>query len=186
MDEGQHRGAGGRRRGVAAWVWAAPLALVVVAACVVGWYFLARGASDDDTSADDCLAGDLTLLVWADPVAQATAGDLVDSYNAGSPVVRDHCVRALLEVRPVQEAVDAYRSAQPDVAPVWFPVAAPDAAGLPGAPETVPVLPAEDGGRPLVVFGSSPSVDEDEARAAADFGRTVAPDGTPTVPVVGA
>lgn len=175
---GEHQGQGGRR-GIAAWVWAVPLTVVIIAALVVGWVFLVRGSKDDGGDANGCLAGDLTLLVWADPAAAQTAEHLVDNYNASSPVVRDHCVRALTEVKPTAEVVEAYRGGAPGVAPVWFPLTAGDAAGLPGAPAEVPVVPGDgDGGStdgagdlPVVAFGSSPAVDEDTARAAADFVR---------------
>ncbi|MDN6438645.1 MAG: hypothetical protein L0K27_04170 [Corynebacterium nuruki] len=174
MGDHQRQGRGGRK--VAAWVWVTPLVIVVIAVLVVGWLALIRDRGDD--SAQACLSGDLTLQVWSDPAAEPSALQLVDGYNAGSPVVRDHCVRATVEVKDTPAAVDAYRAGAPGVAPVWFPATAGDAAGLPGAPATVPVAHTAAGDVPVVAFGSSPAVEEDAARAAADFVGTVVPEGS--------
>lgn len=177
----RHRSTG-RRRGVATWVWAAPLAVVVIVALVLGWFTLSRGAGDGDVS--DCLAGDLDLVVWADPAAEPTARELVDTYAATDPVVRDHCIHARVEVMDTASADEAYRSATAagpsdgttTVAPVWLPVGTGLTAGLAGAPEVPPVVGSTVDGQPvpLVVFGSSPAVPEDQARAGADFARVVA------------
>lgn len=173
---GDHQRQGGGRRKVAAWVWVTPLVIVAIGVLVVGWLALIRDRGDD--SAQSCLAGDITLQVWSDPAAEPSAQQLVDGYNAGSPVVRDHCVRATVEVKDTPGAVDAYRAGAPGVAAVWFPATAADVTGLPGAPVTVPVAHTAAGDVPVVAFGSSPAVGEDAARAAADFVGTMVPEGS--------
>lgn len=172
MTEGPRHASARRSRGVATWVWAVPVAVVVITAVFIGWLALSR--DDNDTDASGCIAGDLGLLVWADPAAQDTARSLVDAYAAADPVVRDFCVRPRLEIKDTAAAVDEYRSAVPGVAPVWLPAGTELTAGLAGAPEDPPVVgtTAEGLPVPLVAFGSSPMVQEDQARAAADFLRT--------------
>ena len=88
--------------------------------------------------------------------------------------MRDFWVRPRLEIKATAAAVDEDRSAVPGVAPVWLPAGTELTAGLAGAPEDPPVVgtTAEGLPVPLVAFGSSPMVQEDQARAAADFLRT--------------
>lgn len=171
MTEGPRHASARRSRGVATWVWAVPVAVVVIIAVFIGWLALSR---DDNSDASGCIAGDLGLLVWADPATEDTARSLVDAYAAADPVVRDFCVRPRLEIKDTAAAVDEYRSAMPGVAPVWLPAGSELTAGLAGAPEDPPVVgtTAEGLPVPLVAFGSSPMVQEDQARAAADFLRT--------------
>lgn len=182
MTEGPDRQDSGRRngprhasahrsRGVATWVWAVPVTVVIVIAVFIGWLALSR--DDNDSDASGCISGDLGLRVWADPAAEDTARSLVDAYAASEPVVRDFCVQPQLEIKDTAAAVDEYRSAIPGVAPAWLPAGTGLTAGLAGAPEDPPVVgtTAEGLPVPLVAFGSSPMVQEDQARAAADFVR---------------
>ena len=128
---------------VAGWIWAALIAVVVIAAVVIAWLVVADRDGDDDNAAD-CIDGNQRLLVWADPAAEEIATDLVDSYNDSSPVVRDRCVTAEVEVTPTAEAVAAYRGGEPGVAPVWIPAGTSFVAGLSGAPQTVPVVGTDE------------------------------------------
>lgn len=168
----RHR-SGRRGSGVARWVWALPLTLVVVAALVVGWTVLIRGAGDDDTPT--CINGDLPLAVWADPATVQDADAVVARYAATSPVVRDFCVRPTVVVRANTDAAAAYAARTPGSAAVWLPVGTDILAGLPGVPADPPVVAETTDGAPvpLVVFGSSDAVDEDAARAGADLLKTV-------------
>jgi hypothetical protein len=169
--DGPRHASARRSRGMATWVWAVPVTVVVVIAVVIGWLALSR--DDEDSEASGCLAGDLGLLVWADPAAEDTARSLVDAYAATGPVVHDYCVQPQLKIKDTATAVEEYRSTMPGVAPVWLPAGTELTAGLAGAPEDPPVVgtTAEGLPVPLVAFGSSPMVQEDQARAASDFSR---------------
>lgn len=48
------------------------------------------------TAADECIRGDLTLLVASTAGEKDTATKLIDAYNATKPKVRDYCVTAAL------------------------------------------------------------------------------------------
>lgn len=149
------------------------MTVLAVVALVIGWIALSRDGGDGDSDASGCISGDMELLVWTDPAAESTARMLVDRYAATDPVVRDHCVHARVELRDTESALDAYRSEAAGVAPVWLPVGDGLTDGLTGAPEETPVVGNTDDGRPvqLAVFGSSPAVPEEQARAGADFSR---------------
>lgn len=168
----RHR-SGDRGPGVARWVWALPLTVVVVAALVVGWTVLVRGSGED--AAPACIDGDLPLVVWADPATEAAARAVVDGYAASGPVVRDFCVRPTVEVRTDADATSAYAARTPGSAAVWVPADPALAVGLPGAPTGPPAeIRTPDGTSvPLVVLGSSDAVGEDAARAGADLLRSV-------------
>jgi hypothetical protein len=128
---------------VAGWVWAAVVAVVLVIALTVGWFVLA-GSQRDDEAGGDCIDGEQTLTVWADPASEAIAQTLAESYNAGDHVVRDRCVSAVVEVMSTAEATAAYRRVEPGVAPVWIPAGTGFIPGLSGAPETVQVVGTDD------------------------------------------
>lgn len=127
---------------VAAWVWVALAALIIVAV-FVAWTVFAGGDDEDDAAAD-CIDGDQELLVWVDPAATETAEKLVDEYNSSSPVVRDKCVTATYEVRSTADAVRSYRENMPGVAPVWIPAGTDFINGLSGAPTSVPVVGTDE------------------------------------------
>ncbi|MGJ0182436.1 hypothetical protein [Corynebacterium glyciniphilum] len=128
---------------VAGWVWAALVALLLVIVLVVGWFLLA-GKQDDEESARTCIDGDQQLTVWADPAAEDVAQTLTDAYNAEEPVVRDRCVTAVVEVTSTAEATEAYRRAEPGVAPVWIPAGTGFIPGLSGAPDSVDIVGSDD------------------------------------------
>lgn len=154
---------------VAGWVWAALVAVIVVAALVVGWFALAgRDGGDGDSTAADCIEGDAELTVWVDPAATETAEALVDDYNSSDPVVRDRCVTAVVEEKSTAEATAAYRAGQPGVAPVWIPAGTGFIPGLSGAPEEVPVVGTDT----LIHY-----VPEGADEAAADVQNAVVPSG---------
>lgn len=72
------------------------LACLLIAVIVVSLWF--RAIKDDSETIDTakCMAGNLTLPVAAQSSIQDIAQTLIDDYNAASPIVRDHCVRAML------------------------------------------------------------------------------------------
>lgn len=172
-----------QRRGLAAWVWRTPLAIVLVGGLVFGWLCLTRDSRDNNThsAATECLLGDLTLTIWADPAVEKTASDLAKRYADTAPVVRDYCVHPHVEVKDTAVAIGDYRAVIPGAAAVWLPIttdiAIDQISELPGAPENPPVVATTPEGNPipLVVFGSSPAVSEDTARAGADLLRIIAP-----------
>ncbi|AGP30704.1 hypothetical protein [Corynebacterium terpenotabidum] len=175
-DRPRHRarpGHGSGRRGLARWVWVTPLALVVLIALVVSWMGLSR--DDEPTEETECIAGNLTLMVWADPAAESTAQEITADYLAGAPVVRDFCVIPQIEVRPTADAAADYLDGSPGAAAVWFPAGTVDLTGMPGAPTDPPVVGStpDNVPVPLIAFGSSSAVTEDAARAAADLLRSV-------------
>ncbi|WP_125186864.1 hypothetical protein, partial [Corynebacterium bovis] len=125
-------------------MWAAIVAVLVIAAVAVGWGALAQRNSSDKAQGLSCAEGEATLTVWADPAAEGRANDLASSYNASSPTVRDHCVTAVVRTVNTAAAYQAYRVGGPGVAPVWIPASGNFVAGLPGAPDTLPVVHTDD------------------------------------------
>lgn len=164
---------GRRGSGIATWVWVTPLALLLVLGLVLGWLALSRG--EDADPGEDCFAGDLTLVIWADPAAEQKAGEIAANYAATAPVVRDYCVRPQVVVKTTEDAAAAYGAGELESAAVWLPVGLDALTGLPGAPEDPPVVAETSGGQPvpLVVLGSSPTVTETTARAGADLLRSI-------------
>ena len=61
---------------------------------VVIWWVAGRGSQNQESQAQECVAGELTLPIAA---ADTEAGhSLIDAYGETHPVVRDYCVRAEL------------------------------------------------------------------------------------------
>ncbi|MBF6338890.1 VWA domain-containing protein [Nocardia abscessus] len=110
---GTHR-SGTRSRGVSKGPVIAVVAIVLLAAIVVGWFQLRdRAANQDSAAAAECVEGPATLHVTADPSIAAQVRTAADSYNATQPKVRDHCARVAVTAQPSSAIVAAFTSGKP-------------------------------------------------------------------------
>ncbi|MGY1980495.1 VWA domain-containing protein [Nocardia gipuzkoensis] len=110
---GTHR-SGTRSRGVSKGPVIAVVAVVLLAAIVVGWFQLRdRAANQDSAAAAECVEGPATLYVTADPSIAAQVRTAADSYNATQPKVRDHCARVAVNAQPSTAIVAAFTSGKP-------------------------------------------------------------------------
>ncbi|MGY2122904.1 VWA domain-containing protein [Nocardia gipuzkoensis] len=110
---GTHR-SGTRSRGVSKGPVIAVVAVVLLAAIVVGWFQLRdRAANQDSAAAAECVEGPATLYVTADPSIAAQVRTAADSYNATQPKVRDHCARVAVTAQPSSAIVAAFTSGKP-------------------------------------------------------------------------
>lgn len=172
-----------QRRGLATWVWVTPLTILLAIGLVFGWLSLSRDSRDSEAknATTTCFLGDLTLIVWSDPTTQETARDLAEKYSLTTPAVRDYCILPRVEVKDTIAAINGYRAESPGAAAVWLPdtsqIGIDQISTLPGGPANPPIVAETPEGQPvpLVIFGSSPSVSEDAARAGADMLRVIAP-----------
>ncbi|MGY1939902.1 MULTISPECIES: VWA domain-containing protein [Nocardia] len=90
------------------------VAVVLLAAVVVGWFQLRdRAANQDSAAAAECVEGPATLYVTADPSIAAQVRTAADSYNATQPKVRDHCARVAVNAQPSSAIVAAFTSGKP-------------------------------------------------------------------------
>ncbi|CAM3064856.1 VWA domain-containing protein [Skermania piniformis] len=94
----RHRGPAKHRGGGARSIARGPLLVLVtlgvLAALAVGWMFLRdRIADDAAAAARQCVAGDTTLAVTADPDIAGPVRAAAQRYGATHPVVRDHCAQ---------------------------------------------------------------------------------------------
>lgn len=111
---GEHRGDGGIRGISKGPVIIVGLVVLMVLA-VLGWFQLRdRIENQGAQAADRCVEGESVLHVTADPAIAPTVTDLAAQYTAGTPVVRDRCVRVEVASAPSQ-AVGAALSAEPTV-----------------------------------------------------------------------
>jgi hypothetical protein len=95
-----HRGAG-RVRGVSRGLVVTVVAVLVVAAAVVGWIALRHHiARDDQRTAAACLDGTSSSFVTADPDIAPAVRAMADRYNGTHPIVRDHCAKVVVTSRP--------------------------------------------------------------------------------------
>ncbi|WP_280258397.1 VWA domain-containing protein [Nocardia abscessus] len=110
---GTHR-SGTRSRGVSKGPVIAVVAVVLLAAIVVGWFQLRdRAATQDSAAAAECVEGPATLHVTADASIAAQVRTAADSYNATQPKVRDHCARVAVTAQPSSAIVAAFTSGKP-------------------------------------------------------------------------
>lgn len=72
------------------------LACLLIAVIAVSLWFRAIKDDSETINSAECMAGNLTLPVAAQSSVHDIAQTLIDDYNATSPIVRDHCVRAML------------------------------------------------------------------------------------------
>ncbi|MGY1875515.1 VWA domain-containing protein [Nocardia gipuzkoensis] len=90
------------------------VAVVLLAAIVVGWFQLRdRAANQDSAAAAECVEGPATLYVTADPSIAAQVRTAADSYNATQPKVRDHCARVAVTAQPSSAIVAAFTNGKP-------------------------------------------------------------------------
>ncbi|WJZ17870.1 hypothetical protein CGUA_06500 [Corynebacterium guangdongense] len=83
---------------MASWVIAAVVAVVALLALLAWWLWPGGSADDlagdaDGAQATECIQGDMTLPVAADAASEQAARELVESWAATDPVVRDYCVQ---------------------------------------------------------------------------------------------
>ncbi len=84
------------------------MVLVLLAAAVVGWFALRdRSAAEAEQAARACVEGEATLAVTADPDVADVLRTLGESWTAGGPVVRDHCITTAVTAAPTAVAAEA-------------------------------------------------------------------------------
>lgn len=102
---GTHRTEGGIR-GVSKGVVIAVVAVVLVIVGIGSWiWFNGQSASENRAAAGQCVEGDLNLPVTVDPDIAAPVRAAADHYNAGSPIVGDHCVKVNVTSQPTTAMV---------------------------------------------------------------------------------
>ncbi|MBT1192698.1 VWA domain-containing protein [Rhodococcoides kroppenstedtii] len=152
-----------RRRGVSRGVVATVVVLVLLAAAVVGWFAVRdRSAEEAQQAARACVEGEATLAVTADPDVADVLRTLGESWTAGGPVVRDHCITTEVTAAPTAVAAEALAAPMydPSVAgpepALWVPTDTASAAaavatrGTDITPRSVVTSP--------VVLGAAPTV----------------------------
>ena len=80
---------------MASWVMAAVVAVIALLA-LLAWWLWPGGTADDvagDAAATGCIQGDMPLPVAADAASEQAARELIESWAATNPVVRDYCVQ---------------------------------------------------------------------------------------------
>lgn len=86
------------------------LAVILIAALVFAWLQVRDSRKEEDAGGKNCVKGDLTLSVAADPAVAGLVRGLVDDWAATSPVVRDYCVRPQLAVNGSEQILGEIRS----------------------------------------------------------------------------
>ncbi|WP_295624479.1 vWA domain-containing protein [uncultured Corynebacterium sp.] len=90
------------------------LVAILVGALAAAWWVLSND-DDDGLGADgECIKGDLTLIVGADPSVIGAARDKVREWGESGPVVRDYCVRPQLMVSGSEQVLDDMRAVSGD------------------------------------------------------------------------
>lgn len=112
---------------IAGWMWAAILALLVVAALVFGWSALNQ-ANTERSSTAQCPEGEHSLTVWTGQSHVEQAEHLASQYNDETRVVQDSCIKAKVVPMADSAAMDKLKGAATtgdaptkDVAGVWIP-----------------------------------------------------------------
>jgi len=154
-----------RRRGVSRGVVATVVVLLLLAAAVVGWFAVRdRSAEEAEQAARACVEGEATLAVTADPDVADVLRTLGESWTAGGPVVRDHCITTAVTAAPTAVAAEALAAttydpsaAGPEPA-LWVPsdtaaAAAVAARGTDITPRSVVTSPVVLGAAPTVADG---------------------------------
>lgn len=95
---GSHRTVTQGRRGVSVGVIAALVTVVVVVGGVILWRFFGDALSDRSTvAASQCLQGEMTVAVLADPSIAEPLGPLAEKFNSTASPVGDHCVSVTVQ-----------------------------------------------------------------------------------------
>lgn len=90
---GSHR-SGTSSRGIARWLIAAVVAVVVVAAVAVGMVWLSgRSAQEGRDAAASCVKGDLPVHVAAAPALVESLRRVAEAFNASGTVSADYCAK---------------------------------------------------------------------------------------------
>jgi hypothetical protein len=90
------------------------LAVVLVVAGVFVWFQLRDRANNQDTAAAaECVEGDATLYVTADPDIAPSVRAVADQYNATKARVRDHCAKVVVTAQPSAAMVTAFTTNAP-------------------------------------------------------------------------
>ncbi len=85
------------------------LVAILVGALVFAWFALRASDRDALGAGGNCVKGDLTLVIAADPAVAGLVRDDADAWAATDPVVRDYCVRPQVTVNGSQQILDAIR-----------------------------------------------------------------------------
>lgn len=152
---GSHRSGTGSR-GIARWLIAAVVAVVVVAAVAGAMVWLSgRSEQEGRDAAGSCVRGDLAVQVAAAPALVGPLRRIADSFNAGGTVSADYCAK--IEVTGVDSPValealtGKWDSKLGPVPSLWIPESTVWTARLAAA------KPAELSGQPTSI-ASSPVV----------------------------
>jgi hypothetical protein len=86
------------------------VAVLLVALAAGAWYWLGRDSGRNSAGSGGCLEGPATLAVTVDPDIAVPVRAAADRYNAGKPVVRDHCASIAVTVQPSAAMVTAFTS----------------------------------------------------------------------------
>ncbi|MFD8879301.1 hypothetical protein [Corynebacterium xerosis] len=85
------------------------LVVILVGALVFAWFALRASDRDALGAGENCVKGDLTLVIAADPAVAGLVRDDADAWAATDPVVRDYCVRPQVTVNGSQQVLDVIR-----------------------------------------------------------------------------
>ncbi|WP_199256049.1 substrate-binding domain-containing protein [Mycolicibacterium mengxianglii] len=123
---GSHRTVAPGRRGVSIGVIAALVTVVVVVAAVILWRFFGNALSDrSDVAASQCLDGEMTVAVVADPAIAEHLGPLAQKFNESASPVGDHCVAVGVQAADSDAVVDGLEGTWPtdlgDKPALWIP-----------------------------------------------------------------
>ncbi|BBY89112.1 substrate-binding domain-containing protein [Mycolicibacterium tokaiense] len=141
---GSHRTVAPGRRGVSVGVIAALVTVVVVVGAVILWRFF--GAALDsrrDAAAANCLEGEMTVSVVADPAIADPLGPLAERFNGSASPVGDHCVKIAIQSADSDAVIDGISGQWPSdlggKPALWIPGSSVSPARLSAAvnPQTI-------------------------------------------------
>ncbi|WP_132994189.1 substrate-binding domain-containing protein [Gordonia zhaorongruii] len=150
---------------------AGALIVILIAAVITAWVGLGDRIEESATdSADQCVEGNAAVPIVADPALAPGLQKIAQSYNATSPIVRDHCIK--VEVRPA----DARATLEGLTADRWDPAAF---GPFPGAwiPESSVWAAALQTGKPAALQGPPESLVSSPVRLAVEKELAEAADG---------
>jgi Bacterial extracellular solute-binding protein len=135
---GSHRTVAPGRRTVSVGVIAALVTVVVVVAGVILWRFFGAALSDRSTvAAAQCLEGEMTVAVVADPAIAERLGGLAQKFNESASPVGDHCVAVGVQAADSDSVIDGLEGEWPselgEKPALWIPGSSVSAARLQAA-----------------------------------------------------
>ncbi|MDF2826513.1 MAG: hypothetical protein K0R68_3921, partial [Mycobacterium sp.] len=141
---GSHRTVTPGRRGVSVGVIAALVTVVVVVGGVILWRFFGDALSSrSDVAASQCLEGEMTVAVLADPAIAEPLGPLAEKFNSSASPVGDHCVAVSVQAADSGAVIDGLSGTWPadlgEKPALWIPGSSVSPARLQAAvdPKTI-------------------------------------------------